>query len=396
MSTRHAWRSIARWVLLAEFALLLGGCGQQDKDGPHASATGTPVLHVTAMTIVPRDVPAFVESAGQAAGSKEVQVRARVAGILLKRNYAEGQPVKKGDLLFEIDPEPFQVAVQQARGQLAVQEANLGRAQREYARIEPLFKEAAVSQRDRDNAQADHESAKAALAVARAQLRQAEINLAYTRITAPIQGLASKANVSEGSLVSAGGDAGILTRVSQVDPIDINFSLSDNELLRLRQALAAGKLKLPADDRFTVQVKFGDGSAYSRVGRINFYDNLVNAATGTVDLRAELPNPHAEILPGQFVRVSVGGLVQVNAITVPQTAVFSTQQGKMVWVVESGKAVPRQVELGASNEGDFVVANGLKSGDAVILDHLLNLQPGLPVTIDAAAAARPVPGRAGA
>lgn len=376
-NTRTSWRTAGRRLVLAGCALgLLWACGQ--KEGvSHASDANVLSLPVSVMRLVAADLPVTFEYAGQAAGSREVDIRARVGGILLKRNYTEGHQVRKGELLFEIDPEPFQVALQQAKGEMAVREANYGRAHREYERILPLVKENAVSQRDRDNALADYESAKAAVAVARAQLRQAEINLAYTRVTAPIQGLASKARVSEGSLISTAGDTGWLTKVSQTDPIYVNFSLSDNELLKLRQDVAGGQLRIPDNDHYPVQIKLGDGSFYKQVGYLNFHDNLINTATGTVNIRAELSNPRAEILPGQFVRVMVGGLVRVNALTIPQTAVFSTQQGKMAWVVKEGKATPRQIEVGTADDGKFVVTKGLAPGDVLILDNLLKLQPGM-------------------
>lgn len=372
---KDALKLTGSWLMVSVLAASLMACGKKDAE----QQKGFGPIPVSAIKVVAKDIPTTFEYMGQAAGSREVEVRARVGGILLKRNYTEGRAVKQGDVLFEIDPEPFRAAVEQAKGSLAVQEASFNRAKREYERVLPLFKENAVSQRDRDNALADYEGSKAAVEAARAQLKEAQINLGYTRVVAPISGLTSREAVSEGSLISTSGDAGLLTKVSQIDPIYVNFSISDNELLNFRKQMAAGKLRVPEGGNYTVEVRLADGSLYSQKGRINFSDNLIDPSTGTINSRATLPNPKADILPGQFVRVQLSGAVRVGAISVPQAAVLTTQQGKMVWVAKDGKATPRPIEVGGAEGNNFIVGSGLAVGEEVIVDNVIKLRPGAPV-----------------
>ena len=375
---KDALKLTGSWLMVSVLAASLMACGKKDAE----QQKGFGPIPVSAVKVVAKDIPTTFEYMGQAAGSREVEVRARVGGILLKRNYTEGRAVKQGDVLFEIDPEPFRAAVEQAKGSLAVQEASFNRAKREYERVLPLFKENAVSQRDRDNALADYEGSKAAVEAARAQLKEAQINLGYTRVVAPISGLTSREAVSEGSLISTAGDASLLTKVSQINPIYVNFSISDNELLNFRKQIAAGKMRVPVGEHYEVEVRLADGTLYSQKGRINFHDNLIDPTTGTLNSRAELPNPKAEILPGQFVRVRLSGAVRVGAITVPQVAVLTTQQGKMVWVIKDGKATPRPVQVSGSEGDNFVVGGGLASGEQVIVDNIIKLRPGVPVKVN--------------
>lgn len=250
-----------------------------------------PPPEVTVVTVKPADVPLPLEYVGQTAGSREVEVRARVSGILLKRLYAEGRPVKAGDALYQIDPEQAKAALDQARGALEVEQAKLIRAKQDQARILPLFAENAVSQKDRDEAVANFESAQASAAAARARVREAQINMDYTRVTAPISGMTSKEVRSEGSLVSPSGDASLLTKISQLDPMYVNFSMSDNELLRLRTWQAQGRFEPPEGERYTVEVKLSDGSMFPTAGRLNFTDNLIDPSTGAIRSRAEFANP---------------------------------------------------------------------------------------------------------
>ncbi|POZ62879.1 efflux RND transporter periplasmic adaptor subunit [Chromobacterium alticapitis] len=385
----------AHGLLLAALAASLAACGQK----PDAQAgAAMPPVPVAVLKAEPADVPVSYEFVGQAAGSREVEVRARVGGILQKRAYAEGKPVKAGDLLFQIDPQPFQATLDQARANLQVQQAQLSRTKQDYDRILPLFKENAVSQKDRDDAQAAFDSAKASVAAAKAQVEQAQINLGYTRVTAPISGITSQEARSEGSLVATTADASLLTKISQLDPIYVNFSMSDSDMLNLRKMQHAGKLKLANGGGFEVQLKLPDGSQYGKTGHLNFTDSLVDATTGTIRSRASFANPQGGILPGQFVRVQLNGAVRTAAITVPQRAVLTTQQGKMVWVVGAdGKVAPRPIVTSQEVGLSVLVEQGLKAGDQVVVDNIIKLRPGAavkphPLQADAsapAAAAKP-------
>ncbi|NDV12036.1 efflux RND transporter periplasmic adaptor subunit [Crenobacter caeni] len=370
-----------KWLLLTALAASLSACGGKEGGAGQQAMQAMPV---SVVAIQPHDVPMTFEYAGQAAGFREVQVRSRVEGILLHRNFVEGRRVKQGETLFEIEPATYVAAVDQAKATLAVREADFNQAKRTYDRVLPLFKENAVSQQDRDNALGAYEAAKAAVEAARAQLKQAQINLGYTKVSAPISGLTSLDIVSEGSLVSPNS---MLTRISQLDPIYVNFSFSDNEAQKLRKDIDAGRIRIPANNGYQVEVKMADGSMFSQVGKINFSDNVVNPDTGTISNRAQFANPQAMLLPGQFVRVILKGAERVNAITVPQVAVLTTQQGKMVWTVnKDGKAEPRPVEVIDTLDKDFVIGAGLAAGDRVIVDNILKLRPGVPLAPKAAAA----------
>ncbi len=367
----------AQGLLLGVLAASLAACGQK----PEANGPGAmPPVPVAVIKVQPADVPVSYEFVGQAAGSREVEVRARVGGILQKRSYTEGKPVKAGDLLFQIDPEPFKAALDQAKGNLQVQQAQLLRTKQDYERILPLFKENAVSQKDRDDAVAAYNAAKASVAAAQAQVEQAQINLGYTRVTAPISGITSQEARSEGSLVATTADASLLTKVSQLDPIYVNFSMSDSDMLGLRKMQHAGKLKLANGGGFEVLLKLADGSTYGKTGHLNFTDSLVDTNTGTIRSRATFANPQGSILPGQFVRVQLNGAVRTQAITVPQRAVLTTQQGKMVWVVgDDGKVAPRPIVTSQEVGLNVLVEQGLKSGDQVAVDNIIKLRPGAAV-----------------
>lgn len=361
---------------LTGLSAMLVGC-KDDSAAPKAM----PAPLVVVQQVQPRDLPLTYEYVGQTAGSREVEVRARVGGILMRRAYTEGRPVKKGDLMFEIDPEPFKADLDQALGQQAQAEARLQSAQSNRDRVLPLYRENAVSQKDRDDAVAEFDSAKAALEEARARVKTARINLGYTRVEAPISGMTSKETRSEGSLVTTTADGSLLTTISKVDPVYVNFSAPSVDLFRLRRMREEGRITLPKKG-YDVVVRLIDGSTYKRTGTVNFIDPLVDPLTGTIRVRAEFPNPEAEVLPGQFVRVVMSGAVYNNALAIPQRAVLQTQQGPMVWVIGEGDvAQPRPVEISLPIGNEYIVEKGLAAGERYVVEGLLKVRPGQPVTI---------------
>ncbi len=366
-----------KWLLLSALAASLAGCGQ--KADP-AAQTAMPPMPVSVIKISARNIPVNFEYVGQAAGSREVEVRARVGGILLKRAYTEGRPVKQGDLLFQLDPATYQATLEQAAAALKVQEAQLASTRQDYERVMPLFKENAVSQKDRDDAVAAYQAAQAQVAASRAKLKEAQINLDYTRVTAPISGMTSQETRSEGSLVSTSADGSLLTKISQLDPIYVNFSMSDSDQMNLRKLQDKGLLKLKDNGHFEVALKLADGSLFDHSGFLNFTDSLVDSTTGTIRSRASLANPQGKILPGQFVRVILKGAERINAIAVPQRAVLTTQQGKMVWVVgEGNKVQPRPITVSQDVGLEVLVESGLKPGEQVVVDNIIKLRPGAEV-----------------
>jgi len=366
-------------ALVLAAAFLLAGCEPAKGDMP-----AMPPPEVTTIPVKPEQIDVAYQYVGQTEGSREVEVRARVTGIVLERKYEEGTQVKAGDTLFLIDRAPFEVAVAQAQAELASSTAREAQTRREVARLKPLIAARAVSQREYDDALSAHDVARANVQLAQARLREAELNLGYTRVTASVAGMSGRALKSEGSLVTVNSDS-LLTRVSQVDPIWVNFSLSENQRLRIASEAAAGRLVLPPDGYLGVEVVLADGTTYSHKGRVNFSDARVNTTTGTIDARAEFPNPDRALLPGQFVRVRVNGASRPKAILVPQRAVLEGPDGKFVFVVREGKAEPRPVQVGDWHDKQWIISQGLEEGDAVIVDGVVKVRPGSPVKVAGAA-----------
>ena len=368
-------------------ALLLASCGKQGgPEGGHGG--GMPPAVVAVQEVTPKDVPVEFEYPAQTAGSREVEVRSRVAGILLKRNYEEGAHVKAGQSLFTIDAAPFEAAAARAEADVTAADARLNNARRNAARIKPLFEAKAASRKDYDDATSAEEIAAADLKAARARLAEARLNLEYTRVESPVAGVSSRSLKSEGTLVA--GPQDLLTTVSQIDPIYVNFGLSASEQARMRTDAAAGKLVLPKDNRFEVQVKLEDGHTYARTGKLAFTDVRVNPQTGTSDARAEIPNPQGEVRPGQFVRVILKGAHRPAAVAVPQRAVMEMGGNKIVYLFVDGKAMPRPVVVGEWAGSDWIINSGLNPGDKVIVDGLAKIFfPGAPVTVGDANAAPP-------
>lgn len=367
-------------VLLVVLAIMLAACGPAGGNGQGAGAMPPPVVAV--QEVRPVTVPVEFEYPAQTAGSREAEVRARVAGILVRRNFEEGSPVRAGQSLYTLDSVAFEAAVSRAQADVAAAEARLANAARGAKRLKPLLEAKAASQKDHDDAVSAEEIAAADVKAAKARLTEAQQGLAYTRVEAPISGLTSRSLKSEGSLVN--GPADLLTTVSQLDPIHVNFGLSAAEQAKLRQEAAAGKLTLPRDARFDVAIRFEDGRVYSRPGKLVFTDSRVNPQTGTTDARAELPNPQGEVRPGQFVRVVLKGARRPDAIAVPQRAVQEGAQGKMVYVLSpDGKAMPRPISVGDWTGSDWIVTSGLSPGDKVIVDGLAKIFfPGMPVQVE--------------
>lgn len=359
---------------------LVSGCGPGGE--PQGHAGGMPPAAVAVQEVKPRAIPVEFEYPAQTAGSREVEVRARVSGIILKRNFEEGAAVRAGQSLFTLDSATYEAAVARAEAEVAAAEARVSAAGRNAKRMKPLYEAKAASQKDLDDAVSAEEVGTADLKAARARLAEARLNLGYTRVEAPVSGVTSRALKSEGTLVP--GPDVLLTTVSQVDPIYVNFGLSESEQSRLRQDAAAGKLVLPRDGRFEVSIRFEDGRVHPRSGRLAFTDVRLNSATGTSDARAELPNPGGEIRPGQFVRATLKGATRPDAISVPQRAVLEGPQGKMVYVLgPESKAVPTPITVGEWTGADWVVRSGLKAGDKVITDGLMKVFPGATVQVGA-------------
>lgn len=327
------------------------------------------------MTVSPTDAPVVFEFVGQTQSSREVEIRARVDGFLDKRVYTEGSLVKAGQTLFLMDRRPFEAALQQARGELAQQRARLTTAESNLRRVKPLAAQNAVSQKDLDDAIGNEQSARAAVLTAEGSVRQAELNLSYTTIATPLTGLSSFAKVQEGAYINPQNN--LLTYVAQLDPMWVNFSVSENEHLRLRESVSKGQVKLPPNGDFDVEVVLADGSVFPDRGRISFADPSFSKETGTFLVRATFSNPQGALKPGQFVRVHVLGATRPNAILVPQRAVQQGAKSHFVWVLgKDGKAEQRVVETGQWSGDDWVITQGLQAGEQVVVDGAIRVAAG--------------------
>ncbi|MEM5420890.1 efflux RND transporter periplasmic adaptor subunit [Paraburkholderia ferrariae] len=325
-----------------------------------------------------RDVPVVFEYVGQTESSQQVEIRARVNGFLEKRVYTEGSLVHAGDVMFVMDRKPFEAALDAAQAELAQQKARLVTAQANLNRVRPLAAKNALSQKDLDDSVGQEQAAAAAVEGARANVISATLNLGYTKIVAPVTGLSSFAKKQDGSYIDASNS--LLTYVAKLDPMWINFSLSENEMLDLRTQTQNGTLKLPPVGKLEAVIVLADGSIYPERGHIAFTDASLSSETGTYLIRAAMPNPTGSLRPGQFVRIKLLGALRTSAVAVPQAAVQQGPRGAYVWTVDKdGKAQQRVVETGEWNGNDWVIKSGLHPGDHVVIDNTLRLMPGAPV-----------------
>ena len=373
---------------LLGIAVLLGGCGKTQAPAPPSAP------EVTILTVEAKDTPVTFEFVGVTASSQQVEVRARVDGFLDERLYTEGSIVKQGQAMFRMDAKPFQAELHAAKAALAEQQARLWTAQANLKRVKPLAKANAVSKKELDDAQGTVNAAAAAVEMARADVETAQLNLGYTTINAPVTGASSFARIQNGAYVNQQNS--LLTYVAQIDPIWVDFSISEDEMLSLRRQIAEGSLRSPGEGELDIELVMADGSVYPETGKIFFRDANYNIDTGTFLVRATFANSDDLLRPGQFVRVHVQGAIRPNATLVPQQAVLQGAQGFFVWLVDAeGKAQVRNVEVGAWQGDNWFITKGLSAGDRVITEGFMRLAKGLPVKIPEKGAGDQ-PGKAGA
>ena len=339
-----------------------------------------PPPEVGIITVAPGDVGLVTELPGRLEASRVAQVRARAAGIVQRRLFREGSDVRAGQPLFAIDPAPYQAAQASAQATLARAEANLGQAAALAQRYKPLVEANAISKQDYANAVAAEKQAEADVAASRAAVQTAHINLSYASVTAPISGRIGRALVTEGALVGQ-GEATPLAMIQQINPMYVNFTQPAGEALNLRRAFEQGRLKRAAGaEGALVRVVLEDGSEYGNPGRLLFSDLTVDPTSGQITLRAEVPNPNAALLPGLYVRVRLEQAKAGNAVLLPQQAVTRSAQGDTVMVVDKeGKVSTRTVKVGSEQAGQWVILDGLKAGEQVIVDGFQKVRPGAPV-----------------
>jgi len=386
---RRAPGLVASALLAPALALLLAGCGPSPSPGAPAAGAAPPPVEVGVVTVAPGAVGMVVDLPGRTEASRIAQVRARVAGVVKRRLFREGSDVRAGQALFQIDDAPYRAALAGAEATLARAEANVLQTRAQAERYKPLAEANAVSQQDLIAAQAAFKQAEADVAAARAARQTAQINVGYAAVASPIAGRIGRALVTEGALVGQ-GEATQLALVQQIDPLYVNFTQPAADVLRLRRAIAAGRLqRAPGVEAVRVRVRLDDGSVYPLAGRLLFSDLSVDPGTGQIALRAEVPNPKGELLPGLYVRVQLEQAQADGAVMLPQQAVAQSAQGASVMVVGGdGKVVPRAVTLGTAQGAQWVVLKGLAAGEQVMVDGFQKLRPGATV--------KPVPWRADA
>lgn len=325
-------------------------------------------MPVTVVVARMQRIPDVLESVGQTEGSKDVEVRSRVSGILEKQLFREGERIKAGTPMFQIERAPFENALAQAQASLAQERARLEQTRREGGRLKTLVDERAISRREYEDATTNIQTSEATIAAAQSRMKDAQLNISYTTINAPIGGVTGRALRSIGTLVSANAESALLTTISQQDPIWVRFSVDEREYRQVREA-----------KKTEAKLVLGDGSVYPQSGRLNFTASAVDQKLGTIQLRAEFPNAALALLPGQFVRVRLAA-GESDAILVPQSAVVQNDQGRFVWVAGAdGKATMKPIEAANWQGRDWVIRKGLAPGDQVIVDNLMKLRPGAPV-----------------
>ena len=330
-----------------------------------------PPMPVSVITVQATAVPMSVEAVAQTEGASEVEVRPRVGGIILKKMFEEGAPVKAGQVMFQLDPAPFQIALSQAKAAAAGQGARITQTSRESGRLKDLLATQSISQREYDNATSDVSISQAGMMQAQANIKEAELNLSYARVTAPVSGVAGRFQYSEGALVAAG--TSLLTTIVQTSPIWVRFSLSDSELATLGGHANASNVS-------DVSLILPDGSEYAQKGKLNFTASEINPSLGTQELRATFENRDKALLPGQFVRARVTTGTREGVFLVPQTAVLTGELGKFVYVANiKNEATIRPIVVAEWRGKDWIVTEGLNPNDKVIVDNLIKLRPNAPV-----------------
>jgi membrane fusion protein (multidrug efflux system) len=365
-------------VLCPVLGLALAGC---DSGAAPTSDAAPPPPSVVVAEVRAEAVPLHFQYAGRIAAFREVEVRARIQGILQAKTFIEGSRVKQGDVLFRIDPAPYEAELARARASRQQAQAQVARTERDLERAVTLFQRNVGTEKARDDALSARDLARAALAGAEAQVKTAEINLGYTTITAPIAGVTSLRVLPEGSLVNATTNS-LLTRITQLDPVYVHFSFTDTEAREIRRLLDSGQGFGPPGGRLKVRISFGDGQRYDREGEVDFTDSNLDLQTGTLRARAVLANPQDRLRPGEFVRVSVEGVTRRDAIVVPQAAVMQGPQGQFVYALEAGdKAVVRPITIGREVGKGWIVEKGLEAGERIVTEGVVKVKPGSPVAI---------------
>ncbi len=368
-------------VLLLGLSLNFIGCERPKMQGMEKPPEGN--VSISTTIVKEGNFSAIFEATGQTQAFSTVQVYARVSGYLQKRFYSEGSYIKEGQVLFTIDPTDLQNALENAQASYEVANANFLNAQTTYNRIKPLVEANAASNQDLDNAMAQLRVTTASLKGAKSTVNQAKVNLSYTTIKAQVGGFVDKSRIDVGTFVTAGQN-GFLTTIYQSDPIYVTFSLNENQRLAQEKAIKSGKLILPKNGVYDIELVLGDGTTINRKGKIDFISPFVDSSTGNITYRAVIENDDHVLLPGQFVRVKIKGMTWQNVLYLPQKAILTSDRGKFIFIVDNNQTVRIAPVFPTVWLGDnVIIENGLKNGDLVAIDNLVKLRPNSQIILKA-------------
>lgn len=350
-------------------SFLSSGCSSEGKKGQNMAEL--PPLKVSTYEIKSNDIPVSMEYPAKIKSMQQVNVVARVNGILEKKNFTEGSYVKEGEILYQIDSTRYEASMQEALADVEIKTATLKQATREWERVKTLFEQDSTSQKERDSALSAFEMAQASLKASQANLKKTQIDLGYTKVKAPISGLTSLNTQDIGSYVGSSAESMNLITITQINPIYVEFSIPDIELFKKRFILNnISQTKLP------VTINFTDGFEYEQKGTLDFIDSFVDNETSTVKARAIFTNPKNNLIPGLFVRVKIDGLVYKNAINIPQSSLLQDATGTFVYIVKENQAIKVPVKIGNIVKDSYIIDSGLNVGDVVITNNLTKLKPG--------------------
>lgn len=361
-------------VLTVAIAVAIAGCGKTPETG-----AGAAQLEVAVITTLPRTLAVPIEQVGRLQPRDAVEVRSRVTGFITERLYAEGDRVTAGQLLFRIDPAPFQAELAVAEARLEQAQSRLEQADREAKRLAGLYSQKATSQKEYEDSQTALLTARADVRLHEAQAAKVRLDLSYCEVKAPFDGIAGEAAAAVGALVDSSSNS-LLTKVVAVDPIHVSLALSEQEGLLLGKSLQSGEVSIAAGAKPQLRITLADGNVYPTLGEIDFVAPELDAQTGTILLRGVVPNPDLKLKPGLFVRVSITGIERPDAIAVPQRAIIQSAAGASVYIVDaSGKVAARPVTLGDWVGGDWIIRSGVAAGERVVTDGVQKVRPGMTV-----------------
>ena len=358
-------------------AAVVAGCGKTPPPPPR------PAPEVSVLTVAPRTIPYSPSFVAQTESSRQVNIVARVSGYLDRIAYQEGELVREGQLMFQLDTKPFVAQLNAAQGELQAQQARLVTAEATYGRVKPLTEQDALPLTDLDRAKGELDAAKAAVFAAKAKVEEAQLNLGYATINSPVTGLAGRSLQRQGAFVNAQAESANLTYVAALNPVWVNFSISQNQAAKWGEWQRRGEVVAPANDTYEVDIVLPGGEKYPHRGKISFADPSFSQDTGSFLVRAVLPNPKGQLRPGMFVTAIVHGAMRPKAIVLPQLAIQQGNDGHFVYVVNANNVAEiRPVIVGDYvGEKDIVVVGGLHAGDRVVVDGVLKVVPGQPVTV---------------